>query len=266
AGAELPPMRPWRYRARDWYPSSMRRPLLSHGTSAVPALGALALSASLALPMATASAQVPEEAKPAAQIFGDASAAMMHAKDFHISGGLHQGSQVVSLNLSMSPQGGGGSVSLRGATLQMVVTTKEIYMKADAQSWKTLAALGGGAGAGTAAFTALLANRWIKAPVTNPQLGSFANLTFSTKFLKGVVANHGTQFTKGAETTWDGRSAIPLHDGANSTSVYIAVSSPHYLLGVVATGAANSGSFKFTDFGDAPMPAIPTNALALPGF
>jgi hypothetical protein len=36
------------------------------------------------------------------------------------------------------------------------------------------------------------------------------------------------------------------------------------MLDVQDNGSSGTGALKFTDFGDAPMPAVPTNAISLP--
>ena len=217
--------------------------------------GALALLASVTLPMVSASAQASEQSKPAAQIFADGVAAMRQAKDFHVAGHVTQGKQVIALNLTMSPNGGGGSVGVLGATIQMVVTSKYVYMKADSKSWTALTH--------SASVAQLVANRWLKAPVTNSQFASFAQLSFSNKFLN-QVASQGSPFSKLGLSSWDGRSAIVLKD-AQGSNVYIAAYGAHYVLGVSGATSGAKGSLSFTDFGTAPMPAVPTTAITIPG-
>src|SRR5579875_17953 len=222
-------------------------------------LSALALAASLGLPAMSAAAQVPEQSKTAGQIFADAMAATSKVKDFHVSGRIVQGSQLVVLNLSMSKTGGGGSVQVKGATLELVDNQKYLYMKADAASWKIFSR--GQAGASAAQ---LLANKWLKVPVGNPSFSSFANFTFSDKFLAEMTAGKH-RLVKGGVTTYGGRPAVALTDTLRTGKIYIALSSPHYLLGIAADNASGKGSVQFTDFGDAPMPATPLHAITLPG-
>jgi hypothetical protein len=223
---------------------------------------ALALIAFLAVPAMSAAAQVPEQSKPASQIFADAVAAMSSVKDFHVSGRVAEGKQLIVLNMSMSKTGGGGSFQYNGATIEVVVNRQYLYIKADAASWKILAA-NQVAGQSVAQ---LLADKWLKVPVSNAQFSSFANFTFSTKFLPAITKGHNVELANHGLTTYGGRSAIELTDVQQNGRVYIAAASPHYLLGIVASGNGSSaGSIQFTDFGDAPMPATPTNAIAFPG-
>lgn len=222
---------------------------------------AAALIAGVVMPAATASAQSPETGKPAAQIFTDSVTAMEHLPDFKVSGTVNDGTQTISVKLVMSTHGGGGSMSIGGATIHLVVTKKFFYMKASPQSWKNLA----GGTAGTSNVFSLLAGKWVKFPIGNAAFSGLANFSFSNKFLPGILKQSMT-FTKEGETTWDGRSAIALKD-SQGADVYIAAKSPHYLLGVAkpTKGADNSdGSLKFSDFGTAAIPAVPVNAVSFP--
>lgn len=223
--------------------------------SPLPKLAALALTATLALPAGAAGAQGPEPAKPAGAIFAGSLAAMSHVSDFHVVGRIREGTQFMSLNLTMSGHGGGGNITVHGATIQMVVTRKRVYMKANAASWMALTHQEG--------VGQLLANRWLRAAASDPQLASFSKLAVSTQFL-GYVRTLATRVSELGAHTWHGRPAIELRDGSGD-QIYIAAVGTPYLLGVVSGQAPASGSLEFTDFGDAPMPAIPLKTITLPG-
>ena len=223
--------------------------------NSLPKVAALALTATLALPAAMAGAQGPEPAKPAGQLFADSLAAMSHVRDFHVLGRIRERTHFMSLNLTMSGHGGGGNITLHGATIQMVVTRKRVYMKADAASWLALTH--------QKAVGQLLANRWLKAAASDAQLASFSKLAVSTQFL-GYVRTLATRISKLGAHTWHGRPAIELRDGSGD-QIYIAPAGTPYLLGVVSGQTSASGSLQFTDFGDAPMPAIPLKTITLPG-
>jgi hypothetical protein len=80
----------------------------------------------------------------------------------------------------------------------------------------------------------------------------------------GYVRTLATRISKLAAHTWHGRPAIELRDGSGD-QIYIAPAGTPYLLGVVSGQTSASGSLQFTDFGDAPMPAIPLKTITLPG-
>jgi hypothetical protein len=221
------------------------------------AVGAVAL---LALPLVAATrapANGPEQAKTATQIFADAKNAMITAKNFHVDGSLASSGQSITLNLSMSPTGGGGSIQEPGVVMEIVVANKTVYIKADEASWQKLT--------GSKATAELVANHWIKAPAANADFADFAQLTESQKFM-GQLASGSTALTKVPGTyTWAHRPAVVLEDGEGD-QLYVANSTPAYMLHIQARkGSGSSGSMTFSDFGDAPMPTTPTSAISLPG-
>ncbi|MGA3218527.1 MAG: hypothetical protein ABSE77_05535 [Acidimicrobiales bacterium] len=219
------------------------------------AVGAIALLALPAAALTSAPFKAGEETKPAAQIWADARAAMEHAKSFHVFGHDDNGGTGITVNLSLSPGRGGGSIQMPGVVMELVLAKGTVYIKADEKSWLKLT--------GSQATAELVANRWIEAPVTNADFSSFAELADSRKFI-GSLAAQGTISKLPGTTTWEGRKTVVLVDSSGSR-LYIADTGSPYMLDVQAQGSAGAGSLKFTDFGDAPLPAVPTNALSLPG-
>jgi hypothetical protein len=223
---------------------------------------ALALVASLALPAVSAVAQstadqhLGESAKPAAQILADAVTAMGHLKDFHVAGQAASNGVNVGLNLSISNNGGGGSLSELGAKINLVTTSTFTYMKAGAASWDALVH--------NEAMGQELANRWLQVHTSDPQYASFSRLTFSGKFLALFVADPG-HLSKLGMAAADGRSAIVVTSDLGS-KFYIAAYGPPYLLKFTTVNVLATETLHMTDFGNAPMPTVPVNSLAIPGF
>jgi hypothetical protein len=217
------------------------------------ALGAVAL---LALPVAAVTrAPAGEENRTAAQVWADAKAAMLHAKSFHVLGNDTEQGTDVSVNLSMSPGRGGGSIEMPGVVMELVLAHGTVYIKADEKSWLKLT--------GSKPTAELVANRWIEAPVTNSDFSSFADLADSRQFI-GSLSGPGKISKLAGTITWEGRKTVVLVD-ATGSRLYIADTGAPYMLNIQDQGSAGNGSLKFSDFGDAPMPAIPTDAIALPG-
>ncbi|MGO9660222.1 MAG: hypothetical protein ACLP7F_17940 [Acidimicrobiales bacterium] len=219
------------------------------------AVGAIALLALPAAAVTRAPFRAGEENKTAAQIWADARAAMEHAKSFHVIGHVDQAGTKITVNLSMSPGRGGGSIQMPGVVMELVLAKGTVYIKADEKSWFKLT--------GSQSTAELVANRWIEAPVTNADFSSFAELADSRTFIGSFTAQGSISKLPGT-TTWEGRQTVVLVDSSGSR-VYIAATGTPYLLDVQAQGSAGAGSLKFTDFGDAPLPTVPTNALSLPG-
>jgi hypothetical protein len=181
---------------------------------------------------------------------------MEGVKSFHVLGHDDEKGTVVSLNLSMSPGRGGGSIQMPGVTMELVLAAGTVYIKADEKSWLKLT--------GSQTTAELVANRWIKAPVTNSDFSSIAELADSRKFI-GTLSPPGKISRLPGTTTLYGRKTLVLVTSAGN-KVYIAGTGTPYLLAAIQDQASDEQGFlRFTDFGDAPMPAVPTNAISLPG-
>ena len=180
---------------------------------------------------------------------------MVQAKSFHVLGHDHQGATSISINVSMSPGRGGGSIEEPGVVMQLVLAKGAVYIKADEKSWLKLT--------GSQTTAQLVANRWIEAPVTNSDFSSFAELADSRKFI-GSLTGQGHISKLAGTTSWDGHTTVVLVD-ATGSKLYIADTGAPYMLDVQDQASAGGGSLRFTDFGTAPMPAVPTNAIKLPG-
>jgi hypothetical protein len=193
-----------------------------------------------------------EEKKAATQVFADAKAAVLQASSFHVSGQTGEGTAALSLDVSLSSTRGGGRITVQGATLQLVASGRELYLKADANSWQKLSV--------KPAASQLLANRWIKVPTTNADFSELAALLDSSKFMKNLTAEG--RVTKHAVTKIDGNRAIPLVDSRGGT-LYVAATGPAYILKIVDTGKSSGGpgTVTFDHYGDATVPPVPTGAV-----
>ena len=199
-----------------------------------------------------------EEKKSATQVLADAKAAMLKASSFHVAGHTVDSGQTTVLDLTLSPTRGGGSITTDGATMQLVVGGGEVYLKADQASWRKL-----GGSSMTAAAAQLVADRWVKAPTTNPDFRDLANIGDLKGFLSEGLKPEG-QVSKQAVTTVNGKHAVPLVDATGST-LYIAASGLPYALKIddTAKSSGGAGTVTFDHYGNATIPAVPTGAIDL---
>jgi hypothetical protein len=212
----------------------------------------------LAVPLASATpagAVATEQSKPAAHIVADAEKAMMGAKSFHVRGYIDQGGEAISLNLSMSPNGGGGTVQLPGVTMQLVVAAQKVYVKADEKSWLKLT--------GSKSTAELVANRWIEAPASNADFANFAQLADSKTFMAQLTSGNAKFSKVPATANWGGHKALVLKDNKGDR-LYVADATKPYMLHLQGGGGGSSGYLTFSDFGTAPMPSVPANAISFP--
>ncbi len=146
----------------------------------------MSLVALLSVPFANAArvGNTTEQGKTARQVIVASETAMKDVKSFHVVGMVGSKSAATSFSLSLSATGGGGEVSVPGATLKLVVAAGTVYIKANEASWLKLT--------GSRSTAQLVANRWIKAPASNADFSSFAALTITTDFVAGFFPGAGT--------------------------------------------------------------------------
>ena len=198
-----------------------------------------------------------EEAKPANQVLADAKAAMGRATSFHISGQFAQQGSAIAVDLNLSPQRGGGTVTVSGATLDVVVAGGTIYLKADQKSWQKLT--------NSASEAQLLAGRWIKAPSSNPDFAGLASVADEKQLLGGITPE-GSMTKRAGTTDWNGQPTVVLADSTGST-IYVAATGAPYIVYARNTSKSQGGQGTVTidQYGSAPVPAVPTGAISLPG-
>ena len=196
-----------------------------------------------------------EENESATKVLADAKAAMAQARCFHID--VTQKSPGTSLNLVLSRGRGGGTVTASGATLNVVVASGFVYVKANAASWQKLL--------NNASEAQLVANRWIKAPASNPDFSGFAGFGDDASFLDGIKPQ-GSLSKRAGTTDVNGQPAVVLVDSTGSL-LYIADTGPPYMLSVKNTAGSSGGasSGTFDEFGTAVIPSVPAGAISLPG-
>jgi hypothetical protein len=222
-------------------------PLLSSGLG----LGLVAL---LAVPFSNLARPAPEQGKNASQVIVDSETAMKDVRSFEVVGTVGSKGTASSFSLSLSGTGGGGEISVPGATLEIVVAGGIVYVKANEASWLKLT------GSQTTAQT--VANHWIKAPATNGDFSNFADLTISTDFVTEFFPAAGTHMSKASDAfTVHSKKTIVLTD-PEGDSLYVAAIGPPYMLYV--QGKNLQDLLTFSHFGDAQLPAVPKNAVALP--
>jgi len=217
----------------------------------------LGLVALLAIPLATGArvAGTHEPTKTATEVIAASEAAMKGVKSFHVVGVVGEKATASSFRLSLSATGGGGDISVPGATLKIVVAAGSVYIRANEASWLKLT--------GSRATALMVANHWIKAPASNSDFSNFVDLTITTDFVTEFFPGAGAKISRASGTvTWHQAKVILLTD-SEGDRLYVAATGPPYMLYV--RGKSSEGSLTFSDFGDARLPAVPSNAISLPG-
>ena len=173
--------------------------------------------------------------RSADEILAAAEKAALAQGSVHIVGTVTQGSGDMGLDLQVEKGGKAvGSVTMSGATLQIISTGTTVYAQGDRAFWDAQA------GAGAAE---LIGDKWVVS-TAGSDLSDFASFTNFDTFVAQLLKPSGT-VTKGEASTVDGTPAIGLKDGDKGT-LWIATTGDPLPLWI--DGGAE-GSLKFSDWG-----------------
>jgi hypothetical protein len=191
-----------------------------------------------------------EASKSATAILADARQAALAAGSARVTGTIHDSGQTIGLDLKITGQGGGGTMTLQGSKLDIVRIGKNVYIRAPSSFYEKV-------GAGKAAGQ-LLDGRWLKAPASTPDFAQLASLTDMNAFVGQALKPDGT-ISKGGETTINGQKAIQLKSSKGG-SLYISEEGKPYPVEIKG-GGGSSGTLTLSDWGSVSAPAAPKNAL-----
>jgi hypothetical protein len=216
-------------------------------------LGAAALAGALALPAAAGASG--NGSSSAAQLVRQSAQATQGAKAVTVSANLTQGNQHTSFQLATGTSGNGvGTVTVNGQTIHVVKLGSTTYFKADNAFWT---ANGGQAAA------QIFANKWLKAPSSDPDFSQF-NSFFNLRSLLGSSSAPVGSARKVGTATVNGQPAIVIKGGDSSSSgtVWVAAKGRPYVLKIQASGSGTSGTITFTHYGQSLHPSAPKGAIS----
>lgn len=184
------------------------------------------------------------EGLSAEEVLDKAKAAAKAAKSVRVAGEASGDSGTTTLDLTLTPDGGSGSVEQAQGRVEVILIGKDVYAKLDE---KALAAT---IGAGNDALAKLVGGKWIKAPADSPQFASFAELVKLSSFVDGVLSPDG-EITREEGKEIAGTRTVALKDGgADGGFLYIADSGTPYPLAIEpGQGSGDTGQITFSDWG-----------------
>jgi hypothetical protein len=179
---------------------------------------------------------------PPAQILARAKTALLAAPSVHLTGNVTSGGQQLMLDLSSSGKDGGrGTISQSGQTIEVLRIGSTVYIKADADFWR--------AQTGNANAAQLLQGKYLKAPVSDPKMASIAELTQIDKYVSGLLSPTGT-LTKGQQKTIRGTEAIAVViSGKGGGTLYVATNGQPYPLQITSSDPTEPGTIDFVEYG-----------------
>lgn len=191
--------------------------------------------------------------KSPTEILAASKAAADSAGSVHVAGTLTSNGTRITLNLSLvSGRGGRGQISQNNLSFKLIVIGDTIYIKASPAFYSHFG--------GTAAAQ-LFQGKWLKAPVSQGELGSLAALTNFGQLIDQSLASQGT-LAKGATTTAAGEPAIELRDTSRNGSLFVASTGEPYPIEIVKRGS-ETGHIAFTDWHQPVSLSAPSGAIDL---
>jgi hypothetical protein len=192
-----------------------------------------------------------EASKSAHQIFSDSERATESVSSVHVSGRFTSGSDKVSLDFVDSSGRSGGTISDKGATFQIILSRKTVYIKGSQATMTKLA----GQAAGQ-----LLGGKWLQTTTTDKNFGDFAEIFNLPDLIKHVQPT-GT-LHKDSATNVNGQSVVGLTDTSRKGTLYVATTGRPYMVELVGP-PKEPGTITFDHYGTAKRPAIPKGAVNL---
>lgn len=186
-------------------------------------------------------------------------AAGINATSVHVQGEVTQGSSSSGIDMRLGKDGGAGTITESGATVQLVVTPKTVYVKAPADFLKQQY--------GDKAAT-LPEGKWLAIDAASQEGQQFASFGSANAFLDSFLASVPNNLVKAPTEDVNGRPAIALTSPSQTPSasasssvaaaagatIWVATTGEPYLLRIAPK--AGSGGIDFVDW-DAPVTVTP---------
>jgi hypothetical protein len=192
-----------------------------------------------------------EAEKTAAEILTDTKQAATSAKSVHFHGSIDAGGSPLKVDIRIDgSKGGTGSMTIRGAHVDIIRIGDEAYMKGSQQFYVQLAG---------AEAAKLLKGKWLKGSATTGDLASLADLTDMDKLFAAALKPDGT-VSKGKETTVDGQDVIELKS-SDGGSLYVATTGEPYPVELEQKSGDSTGAVHFDEWNEPVSVTAPKNAV-----
>lgn len=193
-----------------------------------------------------------------AQILAKTQAAAKAANSVHVKGDLVDGKDRLRLDVRLARAGGGGSITMDGDTVSVIVIGKTAYLRMSNSFWRKQSK----SKAEANAVIALIGGRWIKTALTNKDLGDLAVFASKTGFFDGLFEDPGT-LKKTAPKTVDGVPSIGLKSSDGGTLwVDVTTARPVRL---DSPSKTTPESLTFTEYNQVAPPKAPPAAQVIDG-
>ncbi|WP_395695793.1 hypothetical protein [Nocardioides sp.] len=173
-----------------------------------------------------------------------AKSAMGDLTSVTVSGEISSGGQDINIDLQTDKDGNcTGTIGLGSGSADLLGVGGDVWMKPDESFWKTFA--------GTSAdqVISLVGDKWVVVPQGQDSLDQFCDIdSLLEQMLKD---DDSSTYSKAGTGSVDGDDVVKIDnkdkDGSTSTG-YVLVDDPHYLVKIEKTEGEDTGSVTFSDF------------------
>lgn len=190
----------------------------------------------------------------ATKLLAKAGTALAKEQYISLSGNITDNGGQTGLDLSYVGADSHGTITLKGAELELQTVAGKTYFKPSDSFWKAQM------GANATSVIKLIKGRWIIADPTNQSFGQLIQLANKDFITKDVLAPAGT-VTKGKETKINNILCIPLTTKTGTLYLDAKTARP---VEIVGNGSGGTGKADFSyDKVDAPVPPATSDTVDL---
>ena len=181
------------------------------------------------------------------QIAKDSKAAMKDLDAVKVSGSVKTGSQEITIDVQTNDDGDcSGSIGTGGGTAELLGVGGDVWFKPDEAFWKA------SAGDSASQILALVGDKWVVIPGNGDSFDQFCDIDKLLEQLLEVDDDaKDSDYVKGKVEKIDGDDVIPIDNmskGSGTSTGYVLVDEPHYLVKIDKADGDNTGTVTFSEF------------------
>ncbi len=184
--------------------------------------------------------------KPADEIVSTAKSAMGDLKTAKVSGSVTSDGQQIDLDLQASSEGDcTGTIGVAGGTTELLGVGGSTWMRPDEAFWRATA------GDSADQVIAAVGDKWVVIPPEDDSFNTFCDVNDLLDQLLKEDDSDGSTYSKNGTEEVDGEETLKIdnEDPKDGTSTgYVLVGEPHYLVKIEKTEGADTGSVTFSQF------------------
>jgi hypothetical protein len=176
------------------------------------------------------------------ELSSKALAAFKAASSVHVTGNITQGSSTTRVDLQLGSSGGKGTITVSGATVQILSVGGSTYFQAPDSLYKQFVPADK-----QSTVLPLLRGKWVRVPAGSTEFGDLVSLANKDAFVNAIQQNSGNSknLQKGPAKTVDGVACVSVVDPKQKVTVYVQQNGTPY---PVEVDEGSQGSVHFSDW------------------